>query len=142
MVGDVISASSSAFVTGILASERATFLTPFAKLCVPAEGCSSVHFQRTLGKVSADKLLKEGAKIDAQEALRIGEISDLIWWSLIPSYISVRVCSRSCSSLLLVIKVTDCSRELDQRGTNQNNTRRSGCGGVQDCKQEGVQPSC
>ena len=65
--------------TGILASERATFITPFVKLCVPAEGCSSVHFQRTLGKAAADKLLKEGAKIDAQEALRIGEISDLFW---------------------------------------------------------------
>ena len=77
--------------TGILASERATFITPFVKLCVPAEGCSSVHFQRTLGKATADKLLKEGAKIDAQEALRIGEISDLnilLEFNLIPSYIS------------------------------------------------------
>ena len=53
--------------------------------------------------------------------------------SLITSYISVRVCSRSCSSLLLVIKVADCCGELDQRGTNQNNTRWSGCWGVQNC---------
>ena len=128
--------------SGILASERATFLTPFVKLSVPAEGCSSVHFQRTLGREAADKLLKEGAKIDAQEALRIGEITDLFWYSFIPSYISDRICSRSCSALLLVSKVTDCSGELDQRGTKQNNTRPPGCGGVQDCKQEGVYSSC
>ena len=82
MVAPVISITIFLLVflfTGILASERATFITPFVKLCVPAEGCSSVHFQRTLGKAAADKLLKEGAKIDAQEALRIGEISDLFW---------------------------------------------------------------
>ena len=64
-------------MAGIIASEKATFLTPFAHLSVAPEGCSSVHFQRTLGKEAADKLLKEGAKIDAQEALRIGEISYL-----------------------------------------------------------------
>lgn len=123
-------------MTGILASERATFITPFVKVCVPAEGCSSVHFQRTLGREAADKLLKEGAKIDAQEALRIGEISALFWWSLIPShtvFVSVRVCSRSCSSLLPAIKVSDCGGELGERGTGQNNTGPAGCGGVQDC---------
>ena len=86
MVGDVILTLIIMInwfsCSGILASERATFITPFVKLCVPAEGCSSVHFQRTLGKEAADKLLREGAKIDAQEALRIGEIQtwDLFWW--------------------------------------------------------------
>ena len=38
-----------------------------------AEGCSSVHFERIIGAKAADKMLTQGIKIGAQEALEIGE---------------------------------------------------------------------
>ena len=37
-----------------------------------AEGCSTVHFERIIGAEAADKMIKQGSKIDAEEALRIG----------------------------------------------------------------------
>ena len=44
----------------ILASEKATFSTPFAALGIPPEGCSSVLFERIMGKDFARKMLDEG----------------------------------------------------------------------------------
>ena len=41
--------TSATLCDGIIASEKATFLTPFARLAIPPEGCSSVHFQRIMG---------------------------------------------------------------------------------------------
>ena len=73
---------------GIIASEAATFLTPFARLSVPAEGCSSVHFPRTLGREAADKMLKQGAKIGALEALEIGRILITLTVLCIPPLLS------------------------------------------------------
>ena len=60
---------------GIIASEKATFHANFKQLAVSAEGCSTVHFERIIGAEAADKMLKQGSKIDAEEALKIG-ISD------------------------------------------------------------------
>ena len=70
--------TSAALCDGILASERATFLTPFAGLSVPAEGCSSVHFERILGKPAADRMLLQGEKISAEEAKNIGLVLDVV----------------------------------------------------------------
>ena len=70
--------TSAALCDGILASERATFLTPFARLSVPAEGCSSVHFERILGKTAADRMLLHGEKISAVEAKSIGLVLDVV----------------------------------------------------------------
>ena len=50
---------ASALCDGIIASHKDSFLTPFACLAVPAEGCRSVHFQRILGTESAHKM-KDG----------------------------------------------------------------------------------
>lgn len=62
---------------GIIASERATFSTPFAALGVPPEGCSSVHFPRLLGDTASTRMLgKEGWKPTAAEALAVG----LVQW--------------------------------------------------------------
>jgi len=70
--------TASTLCDGILASERATFLTPFVKLKVPAEGCSSVHFERILGKDGADRMLLKGEKISAKDAKEIGLVIDVV----------------------------------------------------------------
>jgi len=45
--------TSATLCDAIVASERATFSTPFARLGVPAEGCSSYWFEQIMGKASA-----------------------------------------------------------------------------------------
>lgn len=62
---------------GIIASEKATFSTPFTALGVTPEGCSSVQFARLMGQANADRMLGvEGWKPTAEEALEAG----LIQW--------------------------------------------------------------
>jgi len=71
------SVTSATLCDGIIASEKATFSTPFTALGVPPEGCSSVHFARLMGQATAERMLgKEGWKPTAAEALRAG----LIQW--------------------------------------------------------------
>ncbi len=64
--------TSATLCDAIIASERATFNTPFGKLGVPPEGCSSVLFEKLVG-VQAQRILgQEGWKPTGQEALDIG----------------------------------------------------------------------
>ena len=71
------SVTSATLCDGIIASDRATFSTPFAALGVTPEGCSSVHFARIMGEANAKRMLgKEGWKPSASEALDAG----LIQW--------------------------------------------------------------
>jgi len=71
------SVTSATLCDGIIASEKATFSTPFAALGVTPEGCSSVHFARLMGQANADRMLgEEGWKPTAEEALEAG----LIQW--------------------------------------------------------------
>lgn len=63
----------------VIAAEQATFSTPFARLGVPAEGCSSVLFPRLFGPQTADRILgEEGWKPTAAEALEIGLIEAVV----------------------------------------------------------------
>ncbi len=71
------SVTSATLCNGIIASENATFSTPFAALGITPEGCSSVHFARIMGEANAGRMLgKEGWKPTAEEALEAG----LIQW--------------------------------------------------------------
>jgi peroxisomal 3,2-trans-enoyl-CoA isomerase len=71
------SVTSATLCDGIIASEKATFSTPFAALGVTPEGCSSVQFARLMGEESAERMLgREGWRPSAEEALDAG----LIQW--------------------------------------------------------------
>jgi Delta3-Delta2-enoyl-CoA isomerase len=65
--------TSATLCDGIIASEKATFSTPFAALGVCPEGCSSVHFARLMGEATAQRMLgAEGWAPNAEEALGVG----------------------------------------------------------------------
>lgn len=70
------SVTSATLCDAIIASEKATFSTPFAALRVPPEGCSSVHLARLIGEANANRMLGgEGWKPTAEEALEAGLVS-------------------------------------------------------------------
>ena len=74
MNGPAIGAAvtSATLCDAIIASEKATFSTPFGRLGVPPEGCSSVLFEKLVG-VQAQRILgDEGWQPTGQEALDIG----------------------------------------------------------------------
>lgn len=60
------------------ASDRATFETPFVKLGLCAEGCSSYTFPRIMGKSTASEMLLLGRKLNAQEAYRVNLVSRVV----------------------------------------------------------------
>jgi enoyl-CoA hydratase/carnithine racemase len=71
------SVTSATLCDGIIASEKATFLTPFGALRIPPEGCSSVQFERLMGKTNAMRMLgEEGWIPTAKQALDAG----LVQW--------------------------------------------------------------
>lgn len=71
------SVTSATLCNGIIASEKATFSTPFAALGITPEGCSSIHFPRLMGEANAQRMLgDEGWKPTAAEALKVG----LVQW--------------------------------------------------------------
>ena len=71
------SVTSATLCDGIIASENATFSTPFAALGVTPEGCSSIQFARLMGETNAERMLgTEGWRPSAKEAKEAG----LIQW--------------------------------------------------------------
>ena len=75
------SVTSAVLCDGIVASEKASFSTPFAELGAVPEGCSSVTFPRLLGQAVAERMLgDEGWKPTGTEAKSIG----LVEWVVPP----------------------------------------------------------
>lgn len=73
------SVTSASLCDAIIAADSATFSTPFAQLCIPPEGCSSVHFARMLGEANAEAMLGEkGWKPTAMEAKNIGLVRQVV----------------------------------------------------------------
>jgi enoyl-CoA hydratase/carnithine racemase len=85
--------TSATLCDGIVASEKATFSTPFTALGVTPEGCSSVQFARLMNQTNAVRMLgEEGWKPTAAEALEAG----LIQW-VVPHHMLKQEASRIAS---------------------------------------------
>jgi len=73
------SVTSATLANSIIASENATFSTPFSALAITPEGCSSFHFPRLMGENNAQRMLgSEGWKPNAKEALGVGLIQRVV----------------------------------------------------------------
>lgn len=71
--------TSATLCDAVIAGASATFLTPFDRLGVPPEGCSSVHFARLMGEANAQRMLgPEGWKPTAEEAVAVGLINAVV----------------------------------------------------------------
>lgn len=64
--------TSATLCDGIIASEEATFSTPFARLGIPPEGGSSLLFPRLMGDDARRMLGDEGWVPNAAEAVEVG----------------------------------------------------------------------
>lgn len=73
------SVTSATLANSIIASDNATFSTPFSALGLTPEGCSSFHFPRLLGEKNAQRMLgSEGWKPNAKEALDVGLVQKVV----------------------------------------------------------------
>ena len=71
--------TSATLCDAIIAAESATFSTPFYKLGVPAEGCSSEYFPRLIGKENQDRMMgKEAWQPTGLEAAEIGLVDAVV----------------------------------------------------------------
>lgn len=61
-----------------ICSPSAEFSTPFNRVAVPPEGCSSYNFPRRLGVRAAEKMLTEDWVPNAKEALDIGLVHEVV----------------------------------------------------------------
>ena len=62
----------------VAASPEVTFTTPFGRLGISPEGCSSVHFEKCFGSEFARAMLKENRVLRADEALEIGFVDEVV----------------------------------------------------------------
>lgn len=70
-----IAATVIAVADIIYASEKAYFYTPFTRLGLCAEGCSSLTFPRILGTSKATEMLTLNHKLSAEEAYQFGYVA-------------------------------------------------------------------
>ena len=73
------SVTSALLCDGRIASNRATFSLPFARLGVPPEGCSSVLFPKLFGERVTERMMgKEAWQPSAEEALEFGLVDEVV----------------------------------------------------------------
>uniref|UniRef100_A0A0K0EY95 Enoyl-CoA delta isomerase 2, mitochondrial (inferred by orthology to a human protein) n=1 Tax=Strongyloides venezuelensis TaxID=75913 RepID=A0A0K0EY95_STRVS len=73
-----IAVTTLAMYDYVIASDKATFETPFLKLALSAEGCSSYTFPLLMGHLKASEMLIFGKKLTAQEAKERNLISEVV----------------------------------------------------------------
>jgi Delta3-Delta2-enoyl-CoA isomerase len=61
----------------VICTEESSFWTPFARLSLVPEFCSSVTFPALMGSSLATEMLLLGKKLSAQQALSIGLVSQI-----------------------------------------------------------------
>jgi len=72
------SVTSATLCDAIIAAPSATFHTPFAALGITPEGCSSVLFEKLLGKEIAKQMLEDGRKLSSIEAKNSGLVAEVV----------------------------------------------------------------
>ncbi|XP_026738179.1 enoyl-CoA delta isomerase 2, mitochondrial-like [Trichoplusia ni] len=72
-----IAATTLALCDLVFASENSYFYTPFTKLGIVAEGCSTFTFPRLIGDRKATEMLLCNHRMTAKEALECGFINDI-----------------------------------------------------------------
>lgn len=77
------SVTSATLCDGIIASDQASFLTPFKRLGIPPEGCSSVHFARVMRPDVARLMLYENLKLTAAHAKEAGMVIEVRSFTLL-----------------------------------------------------------
>ncbi|KAM3966337.1 dodecenoyl-CoA delta-isomerase [Aphomia sociella] len=70
-----IAATTLALCDLVLASENSYFYTPFTRLGLVAEGCSTFTFPRLIGERKAKEMLLFNYKLSAKEALECGFVN-------------------------------------------------------------------
>ncbi|XP_055914417.1 enoyl-CoA delta isomerase 2-like [Eupeodes corollae] len=73
-----IGMTTAALCDIIYCTDNAYFLTPFTKLGLCPEGCSSHTFPRLLGKAKSIEVLLLNQKLTATEALRLNFVADVV----------------------------------------------------------------
>ncbi|CEF63986.1 Enoyl-CoA delta isomerase 2, mitochondrial [Strongyloides ratti] len=73
-----ITVTTLAMYDYVIASDKATFETPFHKLALSAEGCSSYTFPLLMGHAKASEMLVFGKKLTANEAKERNLINEVV----------------------------------------------------------------
>lgn len=73
-----IMVTTLAFYDAIIASETSSFTTPFSKLAISPEGCSSWTFPQMLGPTVASQMLLFSQTLSAERAFQLGFVSELV----------------------------------------------------------------
>lgn len=99
----------------VYASDKATFSTPFTKLGICVEGCSSYTFPRILGPRKATEVLLLSKEMSAEEAFRYGFVNKVIPHSKLQQEVSACLAEYSQLSHQSVIVCKQLMKRFDQK---------------------------
>ncbi|CAH1778830.1 unnamed protein product [Owenia fusiformis] len=120
----------------VLASDKASFYTPYSRLNQTPEACASYTLPQVIGLATANEMLLGGRKLTAIEAYQIGLVSQVFWptsmmQEVIPRVQNMAMCSAKameCSKLLIrshqkakleYTNETECNMLLERWSSNE-----------------------